>query len=360
MKEFFAQATKQHYMQLTAQEIANILKGKIEGDPNSIITAPSKIDETYPKTITFYANAKFEDYLYETKAAAIIVADDFVPKKKISATLIRVPDVYVAIAFLFEQFSQKKKKYSISPHTVIDEAADLAENVGVDHFSVIEKGAKIGNNTTIATNVFIGEGVIIGDNVTIYSGVKIYPSTSIGNNCIIHSNVVIGSDGFGFAPQEDGRYKKIHQLGSVRIEDDVEIGSNTTIDRGTMGPTIIRKGVKLDNLIQIAHNVEVGENTVIAAQSGIAGSAKLGKNIRIGGQVAIVGHVTIADGTQFQGKTGVGSSITQPNTSWWGVPAIPYMKYIRGYFKFQELPTMDRRLRKLEEKMETGQQKSDK
>ena len=339
-------------MQLKALQIAQLINGIVDGDSNVLISAPSKIDETYPNTITFFANPKFEDYLYQTKAAAIIVPKDFEPKSPIPATLIRVEDVYSAVAFLFEHFSRKAMPEKvISKNAVVHPEAQLAQKVGVGHFSVIDKNVKIGENTSIATNVHIAEGVKIGANVTIYSGVKIYHDCEIGDNCIIHANVVIGSDGFGFAPQEDGTYKKIHQLGIVIIEDNVEIGANTTIDRGTMGPTIIRKGVKLDNLIQIAHNVEVGENTVIAAQSGIAGSAKLGKNIRIGGQVAIVGHITVADGAQFQGKTGVGSSITKENSAWWGIPAIPYMEYMRAYIKFRDLPAIEKRLRALEKQL---------
>ncbi|HHB77762.1 MAG TPA: UDP-3-O-(3-hydroxymyristoyl)glucosamine N-acyltransferase [Saprospiraceae bacterium] len=340
-------------MQLKALQIAQLIKGTVDGDPNVLISAPSKIDETYPQTITFFANPKFEEHLYQTQAAAIIIPKDFEPKAPITATLIRVEDVYSAVAFLFDHFSRKAMpEMTISPQSVIHPDANIGKEIGVGHFSVIEKNATIGNQTAIGTNVYIGEGVKIGKNVLIYSGVKIYHSCEIGDNCIIHANAVIGSDGFGFAPQEDGTYKKIHQLGIVIVEDDVEIGANTTIDRGTMGPTVIKKGVKLDNLIQIAHNVEVGENTVIAAQSGIAGSAKLGKNIRIGGQVAIVGHISIADGTQFQGKTGVGSSITKENSAWWGIPAIPYMEYMRAYIKFKDLPNIESRLRLLEKKLE--------
>ena len=340
-------------MQLKAIQIAQLIKGTVDGNPDSLISAPSKIDETYPNTITFFANPKYEDYLYETKAAAIIVPKDFEPKQPIAATLIRVDDVYSSVAFLFDHFSHKgDQEMGISPNSVVHPDAKIAETIGIGHFSVIEKNATIGKNTSIGTNVYVGEDVKIGKNVKIYSGVKIYHSCKIGDNCIIHANVVIGSDGFGFAPQEDGTYKKIHQLGIVIIEDDVEIGANTTIDRGTMGPTIIKKGVKLDNLIQIAHNVEVGENTVIAAQTGIAGSAKLGKNIRVGGQVAIVGHISVADGAQFQGKTGVGSTITKENSAWWGVPAIPYMEYLRAYIKFKDLPNIEKRLRLLEKKLE--------
>lgn len=346
-------------MQLTAQQVAQLINGIVQGNPDVTITAPSKIDETYPNTITFFANPKFEEYLYETKASAIIVPKKFKPKQSISATLILVDDVYSAVAFLFEHFSRKAMPEKvISKNAVVDTTAQLAQNVGVGHFSVIDKQVVIGANTSIATNVHIAEGAKIGANVTIYSGVKIYHDCVIGDNCIIHANAVIGSDGFGFAPQENGTYKKIHQLGIVIIEDDVEVGANTTIDRGTMGPTIVRKGVKLDNLIQIAHNVEVGENTVIAAQSGIAGSAKLGKNIRIGGQVAIVGHVTIADGAQFQGKTGVGSSIEKENSAWWGIPAIPYMEYMRAYVKFRDLPNIERRLREIEKTIQKPEEKA--
>lgn len=343
-------------MQLKAIQIAQLIKGTVEGNPDSLISAPSKIDDTYPNTITFFANPKFEAFLYSTKAAAIIIPKDFEPKEPISATLIRVDDVYSSVAFLFDHFSHKgDPEMVISPNSVVHPEANINGTIGIGHFSVIEKNATIGENTSIGTNVFVGQDVKIGKNVQIYSGVKIYHSCKIGDNCIIHANVVIGSDGFGFAPQEDGTYKKIHQLGIVVIEDDVEIGANTTIDRGTMGPTVIKKGVKLDNLIQIAHNVEVGENTVIAAQTGIAGSAKLGKNIRVGGQVAIVGHISIADGAQFQGKTGVGSTITKKNSSWWGIPAIPYMEYLRAYIKFKDLPNIEKRLRLLEKKLEDAQ-----
>lgn len=340
-------------MQLTAQAIAQIVNGFVDGNPDVTITGPSKIEATIPNTISFYANSKFENYLYEAQAAAIIVPKDFEPKSSIKSTLIRVDDVYTAVAILFEQFSRKAMpKKIISKNAFVDDGAILSENVGIGHFSVVENGVRIGDNTVLGTNVFVGEDVEIGKNVVIYSGVKIYHGCKIGDHCIIHSNVVIGSDGFGFAPQKDGSYKKIHQLGIVIIEENVEIGSNTTIDRGMMEPTIIRKGVKLDNLIQIAHNVVVGENTVVAAQAGIAGSAKLGKNIQVGGQTAIVGHITVADGAKIQGNSGVASSIKKPNTNWWGSPAIPYMTYLRASIKFKDLPEMDRRLRALEKRMD--------
>ncbi len=337
-------------MQTTAREIASLIHGTVEGDPDVVITGPAPIDDAGDGTITFLSDPRYEPHLYTTGASAVLVAEDFTPREPVRPVLIRVPDVYAAVAQLFDHFSSGRRlALHISPKASIDAQARLGDDVGIGPFAVVEKGVEIGSGTVIGAQVYVGEDVHIGKDCILYPGVKIYHGCRIGDRCIIHANAVIGSDGFGFAPLEDGSYKKIHQLGAVVIEDDVEVGANTTIDRGTVAPTIIRRGVKLDNLIQVAHNVEIGEHTVIAAQTGIAGSAKLGKNMQVGGQVAIIGHIHIADGVRIQGKSAVASSIRQADSAWWGNPAIPYRDFMRSFVLFKRLPQLDERVRKLEE-----------
>ncbi|MDX1940762.1 MAG: UDP-3-O-(3-hydroxymyristoyl)glucosamine N-acyltransferase [Saprospiraceae bacterium] len=339
-------------MQLSASEIAQLLNGSVEGDPQVKVSRPSKIDEGGIGTITFLANNKYEEFAYTTTASVLLVSREFVPKQQISATLIRVENVYNSISFLLEKFgNQAVINTGISSQAFIHPNAKLGQDVSVEMFSVIEEGATIGEGSRILAQVYIGRNVVLGKNVLIYPGVKIMYDCKIGDNCIIHSNVVIGGDGFGFAPQADGAYKKVPQTGNVVIENNVEIGAGTTIDRATMGSTIIRSGVKLDNLIQIAHNVEVGENTVIAAQAGIAGSTKIGKNCRIGGQVGFAGHIIIADGTQIQAQSGIASSIEEPNTALFGSPAIGYKDYIRSYAVFKKLPELYKLLSELEKQV---------
>lgn len=336
-------------MQLSARELAILLNGVVEGDPEIQVSRPSKIEEGGVGTITFLGNPKYEEYAYTTTASIILVLHTFQPKKPISATLIRVADVYSAIGVLLNNFGAIQNAPSgISQQAIVDPDAVLGTGVSVGAFSIVEAGAGIGEGSYISQQVYIGKNVKIGRNVYLYPGVRILHDCVIGNDCIIHPNVVIGSDGFGFAPQPDGTYSKIAQVGIVLIEDQVEIGANTTIDRATMGATIIRRGVKLDNLIQVAHNVEIGENTVIAAQTGIAGSTKIGKSCRIGGQVGIGGHLTIADGTQMQGQSGVTGSIKEPGLAISGYPAIRHNEYMRAFVFFRKLPNLVRRLEQIE------------
>ncbi|MCB0644206.1 MAG: UDP-3-O-(3-hydroxymyristoyl)glucosamine N-acyltransferase, partial [Phaeodactylibacter sp.] len=283
-------------MQITAYQIAQIIDGKVDGDGEVLVDRPSKIEEGGPGSLTFLANPKYESFAYSTTASVLLVPADFQPAEAVSATLIRVPNVYEAVARLFELFQDAltPKNFEVDTLAAIHETVELADQVGVGAFSVLEKGVRVGTGTRIYPQVYIGPDVKIGKNVTIYPGVRIYRACEIGDGCTIHSNAVIGSDGFGFAPTANGDYQKIQQLGNVVLEENVEIGANTVIDRATMGSTRICKGAKLDNLIQIAHNVEIGENTVMAAQAGVAGSTRIGKNAQIGGQAGFVGHIEVA------------------------------------------------------------------
>ncbi|MFA6779895.1 MAG: UDP-3-O-(3-hydroxymyristoyl)glucosamine N-acyltransferase [Paludibacteraceae bacterium] len=328
-------------MEFSAQQIAEYLKGKVVGDPNVKVSNLSKIEEGTPGTLTFLSNPKYTEYIYKTKASVVLVNNDFVPDKEISATLIRVENSYAALASLLSLVdSMNPRKTGISSSAVISAKAKLGENAYVGAYSVIEDGAKIGKNASIYPQVYVGDNVTIGDNVTLYPGVMIYKECVIGNNCTLHAGSVVGSDGFGFAPEADGTYGKIPQIGNAVIEDNVEIGANTTIDRATMGSTIVRKGAKLDNLVQIAHNVEIGENTVMAALSGIAGSTKIGKHCMFGGQSGVVGHCTIADGSMFAAQTGVIGSIRVPNQGFQGSPHLLASEYMKSYVYFKRLPEM--------------------
>ncbi len=333
------------------KDIASLVGGVVVGDPEIKINRPSRIDEAGGSgSISFYGNPKYEPFVYTTEASALLVPKGFEPKSPIQATLIKVDDVYAAIALLLESFGQKvERPASVSAQAVVHPTSSIGEHVTIGAFSSISAKSSIGDQSILYDQVFIGENVQIGKHVTLYPGVKIMADCIIGDHCTIHSNVVVGSDGFGFAPQKDGSFKKIPQLGNVIIEDSVEIGSNCTIDRGSIGATIIKKGAKLDNLIQIAHNVEIGENTVIAAQTGIAGSTKIGKNCLIGGQVGFVGHIQIADGTRIQAQSGIMSSVTKPNTALFGFPAIPYRDYLKAYAIFKRLPQLNQKLKQLEQ-----------
>lgn len=344
----------------TASYINQILSGELIGDPNVEISGPSKIDEGKPGTISFLANPKYESFIYSTTACAIIVSKDFVPSKTIKATLIKVSDVYQALAKLLQFYNANIAfPKGISSHAVISEKSDLKEDVAVGHFTVISNGAKIDKNTILFPQVFIGENVKIGQHCIIYPGVKIYRDCEIGNNVTIHANSVIGSDGFGFTKDEAGNYHKIPQIGNVIVEDMVEIGANTVIDRASIGSTIIKKGVKLDNLIQLAHNVEVDENTVIAAQAGVAGSTKIGKDCVVGGQVGLAGHISIADGTMIQAKSGISSDVKQPNGKLYGYPALEYTHYLRSYAHFKQLPDIVERIKYLEKELMTLKQNNE-
>lgn len=340
-------------MEFTAKIISDLVGGTIEGNPDVIIRQPAKIEEAGEGSITFLANKKYEQYAYSTKAAALLVGLDFQPKQPIAATLIRVENVYETVRFLLEKFNttqtpKPSNTANLASGTFIHETATIGEGSHIGTFSCIEANVKIGKNTTIAPQVFVGAGAEIGDNVILYAGVKIQKGCKIGNNCIIHSNAVIGADGFGFLPQEDGSYKKMPQVGIVILEDNVEVGANATIDRATMGATIIKSGAKLDNLIMIAHNVEIGENTVVAAQAGIAGSTKVGQNCIVGGQVGIVGHISVADGSKIQAQSGIAKPIKTPNKAWYGSPAFDYSSFLRSQVYFQKLPELEKRIRELE------------
>jgi len=322
-------------MQVTARELGEILNGTIEGNPNVQVSKPSKIEEGVEGSISFLSNPKYEPFVYTTKSSILLVHKDFEPVKPVKPTLIRVEDVYACFTVLLEKFSSEiLQKRGISQHAFIHHKARIGDNISVGHFTTIEEGASVGNDTTIYPNVFIGRNVKIGDNVVLHPGVKIYHDCVIGDNCIVHANAVLGSDGFGFAPEENGTLRKTPQ-----------------IDRATMGSTIIRKGVKLDNLIQIAHNVEIGAYTVIAAQTGIAGSTQIGRNCMIGGQVGIVGHIKIADGTKIQAQSGVNRSVKKEDTAIYGSPALGYTEFLRSYACFKNLPDMFKEIKALKDEI---------
>lgn len=338
-------------MQISVQELAAVVDGQVEGDGQTLVDHPAKIEEAGPGSITFLGNMKYEQYAYTTAASALLVDRSFHPKAPIQSTLIRVDNVYTAVSKLLQAFDSPRFAGGgqIADRAAISDQAQLADTVRVGDFSVLESGARVGQGTVIAHQCYIGENVVIGENCLIYPGVRILRNCRIGDNCIIHSNAVIGSDGFGFAPDATGQYDKVPQLGNVILEDRVEVGANTAIDRATMGSTLIREGVKLDNLIQIGHNVEIGRNTVVAAQTGIAGSTKIGANCRIGGQVGIAGHLTIADGTQIQAQSGIASSVESSGQALFGTPAISYRDYIRSYGVFKQLPDLYRQIGRLEQ-----------
>jgi UDP-3-O-[3-hydroxymyristoyl] glucosamine N-acyltransferase len=339
-------------MEFTASQIAGFLNGTIEGNPEVKVSGLSKIDDSTSGTLTFLANPKYTPYIYTTNASVIVVNHDFTPLQEIRGTLIRVADAYSAFATLLDMFNKQPRPYTgVSDRTVIDPSAVIGEHSSVGAFTVIGKNVTIGKNAFIQSQVFIGNDVSIGDNVIIYPCVTVYHNSIIGARCTFHSGVVIGSDGFGFAPLAGSNYQKIPQLGNVIVEDDVEIGSNTTIDRATLGSTIIRRGVKLDNLVQVAHNVEIGENTVIAAQTGISGSTRIGRNCMIGGQVGIVGHITVADDVKIGAGSGVETSITQPGTIVLGAPAIEIGKARRNFIHWRNLDEIVRKVFALEKQM---------
>ncbi|MDR2927405.1 MAG: UDP-3-O-(3-hydroxymyristoyl)glucosamine N-acyltransferase [Cytophagaceae bacterium] len=338
-------------MVFTASQIAEYLNGTVEGNPLAAVRNVSKIEEGEPDTLTFLSNPKYTQYIYTTEASVVIVNRDFAPEQPVKATLIRVDDAYGALATLLRLYQDSMpKKTGIEQPSYVSESAQLGEAVYVGAFAYIGENVKTGNNVQIFPQAFIGNEVEMGDNVTIHAGVKICNGCRIGNNCIIHSGAVIGADGFGFAPNSEGKYEKIPQIGIVILEDDVEIGANATIDRATLGATIIRKGVKLDNLVMIAHNVEVGENTVMAALTGVAGSTKIGKNVMFGGQVGVAGHITVADGVKASAQTGIAASVKQEGQGMMGSPAISAIQYNKAYAVFRNLPDLRNRLENVEKK----------
>lgn len=339
-------------MEFSVQQIAELLEGSVEGNKNAMVSSLSKIEEGKKGTLSFLANTQYTPYIYETEATAIIVSKDFVAEKPISAALIRVTDAYQSFGKLLEIYNQLKNNQSGIDQTAnIEETAEIGADVFVGALVHIGKNTKIGKGVKIHPQCFIGDNVKIGDNTILHAGVSVFNDCIIENDCTLQGSVIIGSDGFGFAPNSDGEYNKVPQIGNVIIEEHVEIGANTTIDRATLGSTIIRKGVKLDNLIQIAHNVEIGENTVIAAQTGIAGSSKIGKNCMIGGQVGIVGHITIADEVKIAAQSGIGSSIKEAGAIVQGSPAFGIGDYKRSYVFFKKLPELYKRIQELEKEL---------
>lgn len=345
-------------MEFTAATIAGFLKGEIEGNPNVKVNTVAKIEEGHEGALSFLANPKYEHYIYTTQSSVILVNEDFLPTEKINATLIRVPNAYKAFASLLTMVEQSKtKKKGIHSTAVIENTAKVGKDVFIGAYVYIGENCSVGDGCAIYPHVCVGDNTKIGKNCKIDSGAKIYHECIIGNSCTIHAGAVIGSDGFGFAPQTENEFLKIPQIGNVILEDNVEIGANVTIDRATMGSTLIHKGVKLDNLIQIAHNVEVGENTVMAAQTGIAGSAKIGKNCMFGGQVGIGGHINIANGTKIGAQSGLITAVKEENTTILGSPAIDYKLCLKSSVIFKYLPDMKRKIDTLEKNMESLKKK---
>ncbi len=338
-------------MIFTAAQIAMLVNGKTEGDADAKVSAFGKIEEAVAGQLSFLANPKYEEYLYSTGASVLIVNESLELKQPVNATLIRVKDAYSAFATLLSKYEEMAAQQltGIQDPSYISKSAQLGDNIYVAAFAYISSNAVIGNNVKIHPHVFIGDNVKIGDNTVLHAGVKIYHRCELGKNIIVHAGAVIGSDGFGFAPQADGSFKKIPQIGNVVIEDNVEIGANATIDRATIGSTLIKKGAKLDNLIQIAHNVEVGYSSVIAAQAGISGSTKIGNGVMIGGQAGVVGHISIADGSKINAQSGVTKSIKTSATAVTGSPAFDYTAALRSQAVSRKLPELEKRLVELEQ-----------
>ena len=338
-------------MKFTAAQIAGILEGEVVGNPEAEVFKLSKIEEGTEGSLTFLANPKYTNYIYSTKATVTIVNSTFEPEQEITTTLIKVEDAYKSFSKLLEYYNQVKlMKSGIEQPSVISDGVTYGSDLYLGSFCYVGKNVAIGKNVKIYPNSFIGDNVTIGDDCVFFAGVRIYSETVIGNRCTIHSGTIIGSDGFGFAPQEDGTYSKVPQIGNVIIEDDVEIGACTTVDRATLGSTIIRKGVKLDNHIQVAHNVEIGENTVIAAQTGIAGTTKIGKNCLIGGQVGFAGHLVIGDGVKIQAQSGIGKNLEAGEVVQ-GSPAFNYGDFAKSFVHFRNLPKIVTDIEELKNKI---------
>ncbi len=337
-------------MEFTAAQISLIINGKIEGSPDKKVTGFGKIEEAHEGQLTFFANPKYEDFLYTTNASIAIIADGYELKQPVKPTLIRVADAYSAFALLLSKYQEMvtQNMKGIQQPSYIAPSARIADDVYVGAFTYIGESVQIGKGTKVFPNSFIGDNAVIGENCIIHPGVKIYHDCILHDHVVIHAGTVIGGDGFGFAPQADGSFKKVPQIGNVIIEDHVEIGANTTIDRATMGSTCIRAGAKLDNLIQIAHNVEVGNSTVIAAQAGVSGSTKIGSNVMIGGQAGLVGHIQIADGAKINAQSGVSKSLKEPYSAVTGSPAGDYTSSLRSQAVFRNLPALEKRIHELE------------
>lgn len=340
-------------MNFTAAVIAEFLKGEVEGNPDALVNDISKIEEGKSGTLSFLANPKYEKYIYETQSTIVIVNADFKPQKEISATLVRVKNAYESFAALLRLYEQSKpRKSGISKMASISGSASLGKDLYVGEYTVISENASIGDGVQLYPQVYVGDQVKIGEGSILHPGVKVYEGCEIGSNCVIHAGAIIGADGFGFAPNQENNYEKVPQVGKVIIEDHVEIGANTTVDRATMGATILRKGVKLDNLIMIAHNVEVGKNTVIAGQSGISGSTKVGENCMFGGQVGLIGHITIANGVKIAAQSGITKDIKQQGIVVQGSPAFEFGPYQRSYLLFRNLPKIREQIIDLERKVD--------
>ncbi|MDR1680786.1 MAG: UDP-3-O-(3-hydroxymyristoyl)glucosamine N-acyltransferase [Prevotellaceae bacterium] len=344
-------------MQFTAKTLADYLHGDIVGDENTVARTVARIEQGVPGAVCFLANPKYEAFLYTTRASIVLVNRSFEIRQPVSCTLIRVDNAYESVAALLELYNAMKSHHrkGRSWRARVSWRAKLGKAVWVGAGSYIARGARIGNNTKIFPQVYIGENVSIGNDCLIYPGVKIYHGCKIGNRCTIHANAVIGSDGFGFAPTADGSYRKIPQIGHVILEDDVEIGANAAIDRATIDATIVRRGVKIDNLVQIAHNVEVGEDTVIAALSGVAGSTKIGRQCMFGGQVGVAGHITVADGTRAGAQTGISATVKEPNQLLSGSPAINYYDYFKAFAIFRRLPQLKKQVEQMRTETEQRQ-----
>lgn len=337
-------------MEFTARQICDLLNGKLEGREDIKISRLSKIEEGAEGSLTFLANPKYESFIYTTKASLVIVSDSFIPEKKLEPAIIRVENPYQSFVHLLEIYNQiRNDRKGIEEMSSISPDLVAGEGCYVGAFAYIGSNVTLGKNVKIYPHSFVGDNVSIGDNTILFSGVRVYSDCKIGSDCTLHSGTIIGADGFGFTPSNNNQYKKVAQIGNVIIEDFVEIGANTTIDRATLGSTILRKGVKLDNLIQIAHNVEIGENTVIAAQTGVAGSTKIGRDCMIGGQVGIVGHIEIADRVKIAAQSGIGTSITTPGEIVQGSPAFGIGDYKRTYVVFRKLPELEKRIKELEQ-----------
>ncbi|UKN01547.1 UDP-3-O-(3-hydroxymyristoyl)glucosamine N-acyltransferase [Paracrocinitomix mangrovi] len=349
-------------MEFSAQQIADILNGQIVGDAATAVSGLSKIEEGKPGTLSFLANPKYEDYIYTTKSSIVIVNADFSPQKELpgGCTLIKVPEAYTAFAKLLEMYDQAMAKTpKIEEMSYVSPSAKIGKDVYIGAFAYVADNAEIGDNVQIYPNSYIGDNVKIGDNTVVYSGVHVYRDCIIGKHCTLHSGAIIGADGFGFAPNSENNYQKVPQIGNTILEDHVSIGANTTVDRATLGSTIVKKGVKLDNLVQIGHNVVIGENTVMAAQVGIAGSTKLGKNIMIGGQVGIVGHIEIADEVKIGAQSGVGKTIRKQGETVLGSPAYESEDYKKAYMGFRRLPFILNKLRELENELNQLKEKNE-
>ncbi len=340
-------------MEFTASTIAGFLKGEIEGNPETLVNTVAKIEEGHTGALSFLANPKYEHYIYTTKSSIVLVNRSFVPSAKIEPTLIKVDNAYESFAMLLRLVDQSRpRKKGIHPTAVIEASSKIGADVYIGPYSYIGEDCVIEDGCSVYPHVYLGDKTRLGANCIVYPGVTIYHECILGKNCIVHAGSVIGSDGFGFAPQSDNEFMKIPQLGNVVLEDHVEIGANVAIDRATMGSTIIRKGVKLDNLIQIGHNVEVGENTVMAGQTGVAGSTKVGKNCMFGGQVGLSGHIKIADGTRIGAQGGIAGDVKEENTTIIGSPAIEFKQFLKSSVVFRKLPEMKVKIEKLEKEIE--------